>query len=360
LNFTNSFTLRETGEKEEYFVGMNTGRGFVGKYSEIIQEKKLKRLYIIKGAAGTGKSTLMKRCAIACEEIGYKVSYYRCSSDPDSLDCVVINDSVSILDGTKPHSLDMTYPGAVSQLVDVTSFWDSYALRGLRDEIIRITDEKKVAFTDGYSLLSDISGLAMERYNSSIRFVLLDKLDKYITRLITAFGKSRGIGERRQVIIRSVGMNGCVRLNTLEHTASTIIKVNDVYASAYHFMDMLAGRLTKSGYDIITSPDPITPELICDIFIPQNKTLITLDSSLNADKQINMIRFVDTVKLSETRGIMRLSLKCSEALLSEAVNVFKNAGKAHFKLEQIYSSAMDFGSLNAYVEELNNRIISEL
>ena len=63
MNFTNDFSLIKTVKSKEYFVGMNTGHGFVGKYGEIANEKELNRLYIIKGAAGTGKSTLMRSCA---------------------------------------------------------------------------------------------------------------------------------------------------------------------------------------------------------------------------------------------------------------------------------------------------------
>ena len=117
-------------------------------------------------------------------------------------------------------------------------------------------NKQKVAVVPGNAFGETGEGFVRISYAYSMEHLrkAMDKLDKYITRLITAFGKSRGIGERRQVIIRSVGMNGCVRLNTLEHTASTIIKVNDVYASAYHFMDMLAGRLELIPMLMLFSP----------------------------------------------------------------------------------------------------------
>ena len=216
MNFTNDFSLIKTVKSKEYFVGMNTGHGFVGKYGEIANEKELNRLYIIKGASGTGKSTLMRSCAEECERKGHSVTYYLCSSDPDSFDCVVFNGKVAIADGTSPHVLEMTYPGAASEIIDVTAFWNPTSLRQNRDEIIRITEEKKRAFADGYSLLSDVSSLAVERYNSSVRAILLDKLDKYTSRFVSSLGKAKGSGKRSEAVVRSVGMKGCSRLDTLE------------------------------------------------------------------------------------------------------------------------------------------------
>ena len=352
MNFTNDFSLIKTVKSKEYFVGMNTGHGFVGKYGEIANEKELNRLYIIKGASGTGKSTLMRSCAEECERKGHSVTYYLCSSDPDSFDCVVIDGKVAIADGTSPHVLEMTYPGAVSEIIDVTAFWNPTSLRKNRDEIIQITEDKKRAFADGYSLLSDVSSLAVERYNSSVRAILLDKLDKYTSRFVASLGKAKGSGKRSEAIVRSVGMKGCSRLDTLEKLAERIICVNDSYASVYHFMDMLAGKLTKGGFDIVISPDPITPSLVCDIYIPQIKMLITSDECDSFEKRINMSRFIDNKCLNDTRGLMRLSIKCSEALLAEAVNMFSLGGKAHFMLEKFYSGAMDFESLGKYTEKL--------
>lgn len=85
-----------------YFSGGNTASGFVSYYDYIFRE--LDRLYIIKGAPGTGKSKLMRDIANEADNRSYKVEYYHCSSDPDSLDGIIIRDiSVGVLDGTAPH-----------------------------------------------------------------------------------------------------------------------------------------------------------------------------------------------------------------------------------------------------------------
>ena len=87
---------------QHYFSGGNTASGFVSYYDYIFRD--LDRLYIIKGAPGTGKSKLMRDIANEACNRNYTIEYYHCASDPDSLDGIIIRDiSVGVLDGTAPH-----------------------------------------------------------------------------------------------------------------------------------------------------------------------------------------------------------------------------------------------------------------
>ena len=58
------------------FAGANTGRGFVSFYDTIFPEDELDGLYIIKGGAGTGKSTFMKKLGTLALKNGYKVTTF--------------------------------------------------------------------------------------------------------------------------------------------------------------------------------------------------------------------------------------------------------------------------------------------
>lgn len=67
----------------------------------------LKKRYIVKGRAGSGKSTMMKKIGRHAEELGLSVQYFRCAFDPESLDMVIIPSlETAILDGTAPHVID--------------------------------------------------------------------------------------------------------------------------------------------------------------------------------------------------------------------------------------------------------------
>ena len=97
--------------KAEFFAAANSGRGFVSFYGKIFGRENIKRRYLIKGGPGTGKSTFMKKVAEAAEDCGMSVERYRCSSDPNSLDGVIINKNVAVIDSTAPHAEEWVSPG---------------------------------------------------------------------------------------------------------------------------------------------------------------------------------------------------------------------------------------------------------
>ena len=90
------------------FLGANTPDGFVHYFDKLTEMYNLKKLYILKGTPGCGKSTLMKKFANAFNDeqrYGARTFFY-CSADPNSLDGIVLEDlGVAIVDGTAPHEI---------------------------------------------------------------------------------------------------------------------------------------------------------------------------------------------------------------------------------------------------------------
>jgi hypothetical protein len=83
------------------FLGAATPKGaadFVPNLTE-----GLKR-YLIKGRAGSGKSTMLKKLAAEAEARGFDAEIYHCGFDPNSLDMVVVRElGFAIFDSTAPH-----------------------------------------------------------------------------------------------------------------------------------------------------------------------------------------------------------------------------------------------------------------
>ena len=47
-------------ESQEHVSGGNTSKGFYSRFDNIISPEEARRIFVIKGGPGTGKSTLMK------------------------------------------------------------------------------------------------------------------------------------------------------------------------------------------------------------------------------------------------------------------------------------------------------------
>jgi len=108
--------LKDKEKKERHgtefkrMFGTNTSDGVVNVVPEITDE--IANVYYIKGRAGTGKSTFMKKIAEACENNGFDVEKYYCSFDPDSVDMVLVPElDFCILDSTDPHEFNPNRDG---------------------------------------------------------------------------------------------------------------------------------------------------------------------------------------------------------------------------------------------------------
>lgn len=98
---------RLAGTEKHYFAAANTSAGFVSFFDALFDPKQLKKIYILKGGPGVGKSTLMKNAALAAQKNGFHPIFYHCSSDPKSLDGLLIPETgKAVLDGTAPHTVE--------------------------------------------------------------------------------------------------------------------------------------------------------------------------------------------------------------------------------------------------------------
>ena len=117
------------------FPGGNTSEGFYSYFDNILG-RNAKRLYILKGGPGTGKSTIIKKFAKQALKLNYDLEYHHCASDPSSIDVVVVPKlKVAILDGTSPHAVDPKVPGEIDEIINLGQFWDRGEIEKNRDEI---------------------------------------------------------------------------------------------------------------------------------------------------------------------------------------------------------------------------------
>ncbi len=93
------------GSKNYYrFFGASTPDGTV-HYIDNLTEN-LPARYFIKGRAGTGKSTFLKRLAREANEKGFDTEIYYCGFDKNSLDMVIVPElDFCVFDSTAPHEM---------------------------------------------------------------------------------------------------------------------------------------------------------------------------------------------------------------------------------------------------------------
>jgi predicted ABC-type ATPase len=128
--------------EKHLFLGCMTHQGFFSYYDKVIDAYDLKKLYILKGGSGVGKSTFMKKFGAAFT--GENIDYLHCSADKDSLDGIILPDKrIGIIDGTAPHIIDVKYPGVIDETVNLGEYiiWENVG--ATKESIDKINAAKK-------------------------------------------------------------------------------------------------------------------------------------------------------------------------------------------------------------------------
>ena len=346
---------------KKFFAAANTENGFFSLFDEIFAPEKFRRIYILKGGPGTGKSTLMRKIADVAQSKGYDVEYICCSSDPDSLDGIIISElCVAILDGTAPHLTDPVYPGAVERIVDLGVAFDFGRLEEKRDELIPLIRAKKESYRMGYRFLS-VAGRIERESDALVRDAYLaQKADAAVKRLIAPL-RGHGVRKEDKRYISAICGKGFCRLDTLSERAEKIYAVTDKNGTGYLYMNTLYDNLCAGGFSVTLCPSPVTGERKEAVFLNDEGILFLIvgeDRSVSADKTINSARFIDKDRFAQKRHRLRFIEKCKNSMLESAISCFAEAGRIHAESERIYGACVDFSKIDGIIGKITDEIFA--
>lgn len=333
----------------DFFIGANTCAGFTFCAEEDL--RAIERVYVIKGGPGTGKSTLIKKAAGLARSRGEAVTVYRCSSDPDSLDAVVLEGrSVALVDGTSPHIYEPLCPGAVESILDTGAFWNTSMLKTKRDEIISLNKEKNRLFASTYRYLSNASSLIREEDALTEGYFLKDKAKAAIGRLLNNNGGGFSVKNKQTTAFSTEGR---IRLNTYAELSAITYTVADSHGTAPRLMNTVLDVARERGLEAWVSRDPyLRPE---EIYLPECGIAFVTDGG---KKVINCQRFTDPDAYRSVRRRYRFVKGLREALHSCAEDELKDVRAVHFALEDIYRETMDLPSLSLMTEAFLSEIFA--
>ncbi len=348
-------------KKREYFAGANTKNGYTSCFQQIVGNK-YKKVYIMKGSAGCGKSTFMKRIGERALRDGLSVEYIRCSADSNSLDGVLLPEKgIAVVDGTAPHVMNMKYPSARENIINLGEFWDESKLKPKREELIALTDRKLACYGNIYRALS-AAGSVREIRNSLVKEALLEKkMAAFVNRICKKLIKP-GTGEESIYLQTAFNHNGFESLPTFSDAVNVYL-IRDKYDIAYRLLEMIREYAEKTGAERIVSFDPVDFKKPEALYFPKENLLFVVEQKYvpretkkAENKPINTARFINKNAYAEIRQKDRGAFKLYKALLDAAKQYFLEASQLHESIERIYVRAMDFARLTDYT----NKFIGEL
>lgn len=355
------------------FAASNSAEGFRNYYGELFTDTHPDFLYVIKGGPGTGKSHFMKRVAHHARERGYTAVEYLCSSDPHSLDGLLLTaegkPSLGFLDGTAPHGRDASLPGVREELIDLGRFLQGDCLRRRRDEISALSAAKAREYTAAYRYLK-----AAGEAEGVMDALILPCLRKdAIAALAERILRDQPDGETFCAIPslrRAISMKGRVTLPSFEEAAASqggrlmILQDHPTHEScgvAARLTELLLSVSRRKGLTVCVSYDPLIPRKIDGLYYPATGLCILSGQAEETEalttRHVSLRRYLETEPLRAARPELRRALALRRGLLDAAEARLSFAAVRHFALEEIYAGSMDFRAKEAFTEEFCNEVI---
>lgn len=337
-----------------YFASANSGKGFVSFFDKVFDASQFERIFILKGGPGTGKSSLMKKArdtAIECEAPYEEIL---CSSDPDSLDGIIIRSqkgTIAILDGTSPHTTDPKIPGVVDELIDLGKYWNSEKLSSHKEEIVSLQRLKQNSYKDAYAILSSAETILKRKQQLITECIIHEKLEKAVSRLFSSKTTKSSKQQTTYRINNAISAKGPFSCGLYKEQLTSSIPVYGLHGAACNVIKAIEDHALKNKYSMCISPSPLQPYVTDGIFI-EDMGLSFYDAGKytpfaddQKTKSINSERFLQHDVLKEVKPVLRVLSQLYEKTITCAYAQLAKTRKYHFELEKIYTQAMDFSKM---------------
>ncbi|MBM7602272.1 ABC-type lipoprotein export system ATPase subunit [Metabacillus crassostreae] len=175
--------LKKESKIKHRFLGAATPDGAVDFIQNLTED--IEKRYFIKGRAGSGKSTMLKKIVAAGEQKGFDVEVYHCGFDPNSLDMVILRErGIAIFDSTAPHEY---FPDRNSD--EIIDMYESCITPGTDEkfasEIQRTTKAYKDKMKEAIGYLSEAKKLRDELESYYIEAMDFKKVEEIQQNLLS-------------------------------------------------------------------------------------------------------------------------------------------------------------------------------
>ena len=237
--------------------------------------------------------------------------------------------------------------------------YDKRALWLLRQEVMDCMSGYKACYQRAYRCLGAASEIMEDQRSALLTDALSHKLAKRARGILSREmprRKREQPGRIKQRFLSAVTHRGSVCLyDTVLAQCSRVYALTDSCSLAHELLIHLLAGAAANGYDAVACPDPMAPDRLAHLLVPQMELAFLTSTSANPfpEKPARSIRLdtaADADILRRSRPRLRFAKKVSSALVDEAAASLAQAKAMHDDLESIYNPHVDFGLVNRTAE----------
>lgn len=327
----------------DIFLGANGAEGFFSYYETRLAD--IRRVYILKGTPGSGKSTLIKKVGAAAEALGMRAEYWHCSADSGSLDGVYIRAvDAAVVDGTSPHVIDASLPLTKEFIVNLGDCLDDGKLSPFSQKLKKLAIAKKQCFSRAYlhlkCALCDTK--LLESYY--LPYIDLEKIEEL------ARERKAGLiwrGKTTKQFMRSLTPEGrvCFDNSLVEKELVTLHAANPLLIKLF-LAALTAGEKGYDGYYCPLEPKELDAVAVGNVAFSKKRA---------AGEVINLNRALCEIPEIAAENEIKNRIAAAE---NRAVSEMAAAKAFHAEMETYFIAAADFKKLDSVTNELIAKFFS--
>lgn len=348
-------------KEKHIFAGSITAYGFYSCFDYIFNPAELDHIYILKGGPGVGKSSFMKKFAAEIINQNHSVEYIHCSSDSESLDGIIIPEvNIAFVDGTSPHTIDPSIPGAVDEIINLGAFLNSRELLKHKNQIMQINQTKTQLYKSAYRYFHAADIISEEINSLSGQFINRTKFNEMCNEAVNklfpdniSLNKNSNI---KKMFSESYTASGYIN-KTMDMCQGkrvwSVVGENTNYTS--EFLKSLADEAEKRGYTMELYLMPLNPTKLQHLYIPEINLLVVSSESYPSngfEEVFDIHSITDTDNLKAHISEIENNLHLQEVLIKNALKKLSETKKYHELLEVFYINNMDFNSVDECFKDI--------
>lgn len=347
-----------------YFLGANTPEGFYSLMDQMLPRAQTRRGYLLKGGAGCGKSSLMKKIGQKAVENGETCEFIYCSGDPTSLDGLILPEKgVFLADATAPHVLEPKLTGIVEKYVDLGQFYDQTALQPLLGKAEKILEEYPRCYRRAYRCLKGAGELKKDALESVKTKEIVTKIRKRAAGVIRRELPRGSGGAVTRRFLDGVTCQGEIFLQeTVKALCPKVFELSDSYGLSGVFLEEILAAASERGQDAVVCLDPMAPERPRHVLLPNLGVGFVTVSPEKAEKmkpfrRIRLDAMLSGEVLRTNKNRLKFSHKVAQSLVAEGIENLAKAKALHDELESLYNPHVDFEGVYQVAEKLEKEIL---
>lgn len=349
------------GKISYVFTSSYTRTGFYTFIPELITG--LRQVFILKGPAGSGKSTLIRLLGETMSEQGYEIEFWISAIEPLTPDGLYISQlDTAIINGSLPIPIDPHYPGGMGEIINLGEFIDKASIQTNREKIDKLIGEVKNKGKKTYTLLKQAGIVRQDIKKITARHLNMEKIETMVKNLVGEILADQP--REKHYFASALTAEGMV--NYIDDISATCLKryifKGPAGSAKSTIIRELASVFSDKGFIIKYYHSGFDPESL-DMIIICNLEIALIDSGniqLSVrpwDVVIDMTTVLEDYEAEKASILKSESYRNFETLILEVqaeLNSIRNDLKS---LKKVYSGFTDFEKLDEKRRELRMEIM---